>query len=138
MYRHQRAYRIDVFDRIKGRLSDKEYWHTLGWAYTDQEFVYNKWPTLRKLLQSPRPCREFLMSEKDRATFSSLPDELKLYRGFNKGNGLGWSWTLSEEKAIWFAKRYTKLGKQVIGLRPRLLVGVARKSRCYRLPRFSG
>lgn len=122
MYLHERAYRIDVFDRIKRRLSDQQYWETLGWLYVDQEFVYNQRAKLRRLLQSPRPHRQFIMSEADRATFAGLPDKLTLCRGFNKGNGLGWSWTLSEEKAIWFAHRFEELNA-----RPRLLVGTARK-----------
>lgn len=123
MVLHERPYRIDVFDRIKHRLSDKEYWETLGWLYVDQEFVYNQWPKLRKLLRSSRPQREFIMPEADRATFAGLPDELTLYRGFNKGNGSGWSWTLSEEKGVWFAHRFEKLSSS-----PRLLVGAARKN----------
>jgi hypothetical protein len=122
MVLHERAYRIDVFCRIKGRLSDKEYWKTLGWVYTDQEFLHNHLSKLRRLLQSPRLSREFIMSDDDRAIFTNLPDELKLYRGYNKGKGLGWSWTLSEEKAIWFAHRFEELDR-----RPRLLVGTAWK-----------
>jgi len=120
---HERAYRIDVFDGIKHRLSDKQYWEMLGWLYTDQEFVYNQWPKLRRLLQLPRPHREFIMPEEDRATFADLPDELTVYRGFNKGNGLGWSWTLSEEIGLRFAHRFEQRRT-----RPRLLMGTARKN----------
>jgi hypothetical protein len=126
MVLHERAYRIDVFDRIKNRLPDKTYWEMLGWLYADQEFVHNQWTKLRKLLQSPRPHREYIMSEAYRATFAALPDELALYRGHNKGNGSGWSWTLSEEKGIWFAERFTD-GKQTNGRQPRLFVGTAKK-----------
>jgi hypothetical protein len=121
---HERAYRIDVFDGIKHRLSDMQYWETLGWLYTDQEFVYNQWPKLRRLLQSPRPYRECIMPDEDRATFADLPDELTVYRGFNRGNGSGWSWTLSEEIGLRFAHRFEERG----GSRPRLLVGTARKN----------
>jgi len=49
---HERAYRIDVFDGIKHRLSDKQYWETLGWLYTDQEFA-SLWtdPRLAKIIK---------------------------------------------------------------------------------------
>lgn len=122
MHLHTRAYRIDVFDLIKDHLSDETYWRTLGWLYVDQEFVHNQWAKLRKLFQSPRLQRHLIMSEADRATFADLPDELTLYRGYNKGKGLGWSWTLSEEIAIWFTHRF-----EVLSPHPRLLVGTARK-----------
>jgi hypothetical protein len=64
------------------------------------------------------------MPKTDCATFAGLPGELTVYRGFNKGNGLGWSWTLSEEIGLRFAHRFEELGAS----RPRLLVGTARKN----------
>jgi hypothetical protein len=122
LWLHERAYRIGAFDRIKDQMSDKEYWEMLGLVYTDQEIVHHQWPKLRKLLQSPRPHREFIMSEEDRAIFADLPEELSLFRGFCRGNGKGWSWTLEEDTAIWFANRLA-----ISGSRPSLLVGTAMK-----------
>ena len=47
------------------------------------------------------------MSKKERETFAKLPERVAIYRGHNGKNPDGISWTLSQEKAKWFSKRYT-------------------------------
>jgi hypothetical protein len=47
-----------------------------------------------------------MMDEDERKTFGELPDELTIYRGYAGKRKNGLSWTLSLEKAEWFADRF--------------------------------
>ena len=47
------------------------------------------------------------MSAKDLLIFESLPEKVEAWRGTNHKRGLnGLSWTLDQEKAVWFARRF--------------------------------
>ena len=47
------------------------------------------------------------MSLEDRLTFGSLPQKVEAWRGTNHLNNVtALSWTLDQEKAVWFAKRF--------------------------------
>lgn len=48
------------------------------------------------------------MDEAERRIFDNLPEEVTIYRGVqSKKHKRGLSWTLSYEKAEWFANRYS-------------------------------
>lgn len=47
-----------------------------------------------------------LATAEDHKAFEHLPDDLEIFRGTNKLGGGGWSWSLSEDTARWFAQRY--------------------------------
>ncbi len=60
-------------------------------------------------------CRDsdmdFMMSNDELKVFNDLPNKFKVYRGITESDedfayDEGLSWTLSEEKADWFAKRF--------------------------------
>jgi hypothetical protein len=53
--------------------------------------------------------KELLMTEEEFEFFNNLPEEITIYRGAESIEGI--SWTLSEEKAKWFAKRFERNGK---------------------------
>ena len=84
------------------------------WVWTDSENPYinrKVWIKIFNLYNSG----ETYVSEKDKAAFDELPDVLTAYRGASQeeANGeypLGLSFTLSEEKASWFASRYGRNG----------------------------
>ena len=55
-----------------------------------------------------------LMDEQEREAFSKLGDTVTVYRGVRsaRSDGLSaMSWTLSEDTAAWFARRYGRQGK---------------------------
>ena len=64
------------------------------------------------------------MNKAERAALANMPDVLNIYRGGSTKKGLGW--TLSEEKARWFAARskYGAAGNLVFA-------GTVRKSKVY-------
>lgn len=71
-------------------------WHDAG-AFADAR-------TWVELLSDPRPGREAIMDEQERALLAALPDELFVYRGVGNGAHIaGLSWTLHRGVAAWFA-----------------------------------
>jgi len=59
------------------------------------------------------------MRRKDRKFFEGLPKTLTIYRGYQHGihrHKMGLSWTLSKEKAVWFAYRRPENGKPMVAL----------------------
>jgi hypothetical protein len=111
VYLHERPYRLDAFIQIADKLTDTEYWKLLGSIWTDTE---NQWQNLDKwdeLLHSDRPQRQYLMNEEEDQLLRSLPAEVVVYRGCQKGqNETGLSWSLKRDKAEFFANRLGKRG----------------------------
>jgi hypothetical protein len=108
MLLHQRPYRVDAFRSIRRRLTNPEYWELLGEMWTDYEGLMELGEaTVRSLLGSKRAGRENLMEEEERQALAALPDRITIYRGYQSPGGTpeGWSWTLAEGTAEWFARR---------------------------------
>jgi hypothetical protein len=110
--RHNAA---DVFALLAPGLADDEYWAALGRAYLNMDAPLSD-SRMEGWLRSIRPYKSSIMSdESDRATYASLPDSVEIYRGCRgrearalirdgeAGSPAGWSWTLDEEIARWFA-----------------------------------
>ena len=114
---HERPYRIEAFYAVQEEMTDREYWSTLGLIWTDSENIFQYRGFWMFALMSPRPEREYIMSEEDRAVFNALPKRFTVYRGCNHLNEDGFSWTLKREVAEWFIGYNAKLdlerGKRV-------------------------
>jgi hypothetical protein len=130
MLRYQRGWRLDQFESLATtsvhaeRITDRQYWETLGLLLIDQEDCYRQRDAYRRLLLKTKrssKLREFLMESREREAFAALPDRLLVYRGCQRFNRKGWHWTLDIDKAKWFSKRCP-------GERPIILEGqVAKK-----------
>lgn len=96
--------------------NDTDYWECLNLVYTDAI-----WPTgkdiLLRLFKAKRANREAFMTKEDQMEFAQMPEALTIYRGYQKrGKKLGLSWTLSKEKAIWFAYRWSHRGSPLVAI----------------------
>ncbi len=116
-----RPYRMDALLAILDLLDDAEYWRLLRRVWDDAEHLFIWRRVIPALLESDRSSRELLMNEQERAYLATLPEIVTVYRGYNRGHRSGWSWTLSEERAGWFARRFWFLDKTD----PRVAVGTA-------------
>jgi hypothetical protein len=112
----ERPYRVNALIEIESHLSDEEYWKLLSEMYMDSENIWQNLYTWIRLLQSERPGRCHFMNDEERAVLESLPEKVTVYRGCTRRNANGISYTLSREKAEWFAHRFGQTGyvKQVI------------------------
>jgi hypothetical protein len=121
---HEPPYRVAVFGKLAKKLSHAVYWKSLGEIYIYTENIWQWKRQLTRHFASDRPHRQQLMSAYERRCFASLPNRLTIFRGSHSRKVHGWSWTLDEKKALWFAKRLERLG---VGI-PRVATGKAKKS----------
>jgi len=112
VFLHERPYRIGAFQEIHPDMTDREYWPLLRDVWTDSENIFQNHIEWWEALTSPRQRRVLFTSSADRAVLKKLPETIHVYRGTTQvemdGHYLGFSWTLSEEKAVWFAKRFQR------------------------------
>lgn len=105
--------RLGLFSNLALLLSDKGYWYALGQAYTDSDWLDQvpiEWKRL--FFSSSKPHREFLMNADEQTFLNSLPRRIRIYRGMStqeRDSGeFGISWSLSEERAKFFANDYLR------------------------------
>lgn len=127
VFLHERPYRCEAFYKIQSQLEDRDYWDLLADVYTDSENVWQHKTIWKELLGSARLQSELFMDQSEREAFNSLPALVTVYRGYQKGkNAKGWSYTLDEEKALWFAKRFSGTAPRVktITVKKSLVLGL--------------
>lgn len=122
---YERPYRLDAFCQYEELMDNEQYWQLLGQIWTDSENIFQAREQWTELLHSDRPGRsEGLMEEDERQRLCELPDRVEIYRGFCHRDGeKGLSWTLSRERAEWFAHRLRRESDPP----PRLVVAEARR-----------
>jgi hypothetical protein len=104
---HERPHRLNAFVYVIGDLDDRCYWECLAETWIDAEFPWQNRTRWSELWNSKRSKKEFAMSPEERDVLKGLPQEFTLYRGVGQnGNSTGLSWTLSREKAVFFAQRF--------------------------------
>lgn len=107
---HERPYRLQTFLQFAPFMKPVEYWQNLAWIWTDTEFPFSNKEMWIDLFTANVKQKRKLMTSKERRTLQNLPEKVTIYRGYDdKGElsgPLGISWTLLEEKAEWFAKRF--------------------------------
>jgi len=110
IYLHERPYRYDaLIDMINdyGFEEDDKFWPTVGGVWTDSENIFQNLAGWRSIWQTDIPDRHLVMSEEDQEVYRALPSSFEVYRGVQEGGtDDGLSWTLSREKAQWFADRF--------------------------------
>ncbi|RYZ92819.1 MAG: hypothetical protein EOP06_03070 [Proteobacteria bacterium] len=107
---HEVPWHVEAFSRIHRYLEDEEYWKILASIYMASENLWQNKRAWKMFLSSERPGREHFMTEAERKFLAELPESFTIYRGYMKGlNKSGFSYSLSENTAIWFSKRYLGL-----------------------------
>jgi hypothetical protein len=109
-------YMFDEFLTHKDKLTDKEYWETLGYIFTLTEFQSRQIDDWISLFNSKRPERENLMNDDDWVFYNQLPDKIMIWRGVNDENFVkGLSWTTDKERGEWFAERFSHIyGEKIL------------------------
>lgn len=110
---HERPNRLEAFlEHVigkSGRLvdADVEKRDLATSIWVDSESTADQRAEWSELFAGWAPGGDLLLArEEDRAGFADLPETLTIYRGANRRDSGGWSWTLSEETARWFAQRF--------------------------------
>lgn len=106
-----KTYRFTFLDHIRGYLSNDDLGDCLRsiWVnseYTNSGSVFTK-EQLVNLFQ--RSSKNTLMDAEELEIFLGLPERITIYRGTTSKNSndiKAFSWTLSKERAEWFANRF--------------------------------
>lgn len=107
---HENPYRVNAFKEVCDRMSDEDYWSVLSDIWQLSENIWQNKQGWIKLLKSKRPGKKHFMNEEEHETFASMPDVITSYRGYIPGKNMtGLSYSLSKEKAEWFANRFQRL-----------------------------
>ena len=103
---------------IEHLLPDKDYWKCVDLTWYNIEASIPEQAQWLRLFTSTRPQRKFLMSASDRRALAAMPETLTIYRGYRKGLGRsGMSWTLSKERARFFASDAKQDRRALLGYR---------------------
>lgn len=108
---YERPCRIQAFCNLANLMDKKSLIAEFSWVWTDSENIWQNQELIDKVIELLGKDIRKVMSKKDKKVFDNLPGKVMIYRGCNKENENGMSWTLSKEKANWFAKRIRKDGK---------------------------
>ena len=111
---HERPFRLDAFLYVSQDLPAKKYWNLLRDIWIDTEGPSVNQDIWLQLFARRYPGRRKMMTGKERRAFHKATPTLEInnYRGFGQNpddeinREQGMSWTLSYEKAEWFAKRF--------------------------------
>lgn len=101
---HERPYRVDAFCEILDTLDDTQYWELLAHIWIDSENIRENQETWEILLSSNRGSKHAFIGNIE--GLAALPDEFTIYQGHTLDRDDGWSWTLDEPTALWFARRF--------------------------------
>jgi hypothetical protein len=102
---HERPFRFQALCEIEAHLTDEEYGRFFAEIWTECEEVWQNFAAIRTLLDKRRPRPQFVMTVGELAEYEGLPPVITVYRGFSHDNHDGLSWTTSEERAVWFARK---------------------------------
>ena len=108
---------LTYLNLIQKGLSSDELGELLAYIWVNTESPNNGIIPLRTLIKWFKTAsKQSLMDAAELAYYNSLPDEFTVYRGIgSKSNKNGISYTLSLEKAEWYAIRYNKKGYVLSG-----------------------
>jgi hypothetical protein len=107
---HEKPYRLDAILCAAHRgLTDhpSSYWQLVGHVWIASENIFQNLEEWREVWGAPLDDRRACMSESDSRSLDALSDQFEVWRGTSYRNSVnGLSWTLDEEKATWFARRF--------------------------------
>lgn len=110
----ERPHRLGAFLNYCHLMTGPVYWRNLRWIYMDSENLHQDRRYWRMVLTSKRRYRREMTAQEDRMALHEMPKTLTVYRGCSCFDDGGFSWTLSRDKAEWFARRWKDSGMVVL------------------------
>lgn len=114
VFLHERPYRLQAFVHLCDRLYDREYAKLLSDIWVDSEAPNVNHDTWVELFSDKAMRSRSLMEPHEVAALAKMPKVITVYRGYRRRRD-GLSFTLSREKAEWFANRFGRAGQVVTG-----------------------
>lgn len=117
----ERPYRVDAFREYIHLMSDVQYWEVLASIWIDSENIRENQLVWQELLSSSRGDRHAFVGSAEE--LDAMPETFLVYQGHTDDRDDGWSWTLDEQTAVWFAHRFARLERA----RPVVSVAVVKR-----------
>jgi hypothetical protein len=111
IHMYERPWRMWAFEKVCDEMTDGHYWKNLASVWTDSENIWQNGREWSVLLGSKRTGRELMMDKADLEVFNNLPEQIQVYRGAGKRDPYPYSWSLSRDRAEWFANRKAGMSK---------------------------
>lgn len=126
VFLHERPWRLDALLEVVPLMTDPDYWQLLRQVYQDSENVEQNPALWRKALTAQKSQRTQMMNVEELNALEQLPEKVTVWRGATDDEELsaGYSWTVRENVAHWFASRLARSSDAGI-----VACGVARKER---------
>lgn len=109
VFLHERPYRLAALLAIADDMDDEAWWTMVACVWTDSENIRQCQDDWDSVLRSDRPGRERMMDDEDREALADMADEIGVYQGCTTDRDDGWSWTIDQDRAEWFARRFALL-----------------------------
>lgn len=106
---HERPYRLMALLEVANSMTDRDYWKQLAFTWIDSENIYEDAKTWNKLLSSPRGGRQHMMTKQERTALANMDSTITIYRGAGRKDPFPMAWSLSMDRAQWFARRHRTL-----------------------------
>ena len=110
VFLHERPYRLGgLLAATKKGLKDKpsDFWALMGSVWCDSENIHSNLSKWKRLWGTTVEGRRACMSKEDLCVFDSLPEQIDVWRGASQKRYIdGYAWTLDQEIAVWFARRF--------------------------------
>lgn len=107
---HEKPYRLEALMVVRNLMEPEAYWPLLADVWCNVENHWQAKNIIPQLFRTNYRWQRYalIMTDEERHILEAYPsDTLTIYRGHQKVNAHGWSWTFSRERAEWFAKRYS-------------------------------
>jgi len=116
VFLHERPYRLDALrNLIAENIPAKDYWNLVGSVWVDSENIHENLEIWREIWARPDIDRRYIMDDRELEVYNLMPDTVMVYRGASHPDVKdGMSWTLSRNKAAWFANRFNAKGPAYI------------------------
>lgn len=112
---HEKPYRLQAIWNIHQYLTPEEYWPLVAEVWMNVENHWQYKALLPRLFKAKPRRYQLIMTDEERTILEGHQDNiLTIYRGHQRKNSRGWSWTFSPSRAEWFAKRFSQDGKWTI------------------------
>lgn len=110
---HERPYRFDALEEAVYTHEVDSPGELIRQVWIDSENIHQNYEAWGDLIRD----YGVTMSDDDKKAFDKLPEEFTIYRGCTPAGDTGYSWTVDENQAVWFAERFEHEEARVISSR---------------------
>lgn len=109
---YERPFRFQALCKLtRDCVEAAEFAKAVAWTWCDSENLHENVKGWQRLWRSRGLVRDAVMQPDELAAYKALPATIVAWRGYQQPKGCaGLSWTLSEDVALWFARRWREAG----------------------------